>query len=83
MCLVIIFMIIIIIIYPQEMTFTSIIEFLEKDPKRLHGAQCADLRSVCTRLSYPFSLAPPPIEPGYEASSNLACLIVTGNIILV
>ncbi len=57
MCLVIIFMI---IIYPQEMTFTSIIEYLEKYHKRLRGAQCADLRSVGT-------FPPPPREPGYEA----------------
>ena len=64
MSLVIIFMIINIIIYPQEMTFTSIIEFLEKDPTRLRRAQCADLQSVCTKLSFPSSLAPPPESLG-------------------
>ncbi len=48
-------------------TSTSIIEFLEKDPKRLRETQCTDLRSVGIRLSFPPSLAPPPREPGYEA----------------
>ena len=49
------------IIYPQKMMFTSIIE---KDPTWLCGMQCADMRSVCTRLSFPPHYPLPPESMG-------------------
>ncbi len=60
-------------IYPQEMTFTSIIEFLENDPTRLRGAQCDQLVP-----GSPFPLASPaPREPGYEATYRGAPAVIS------
>ncbi len=71
MCLVILFMIIIIIIYPQEMTFTLIIENI------LRG--CAELNApICDQSvpGSPFLLASPaPREPGYEANLGVVRVV--------
>ncbi len=46
------------------MTFTSIIE---KDPTRLRGAQCADLRSVGTSAAWYQALLSPSLAPPPES----------------